>query len=350
MSVKSLFDPTGRPDSFAWTIFRASGEGPAEVSEPDASGESLAAAGLSIAAVALAAVVAGRGAIRGLRVGPILRDTIEAERLRKLIHSLIRATRRYPPGQQPAVYRRITGLVKRHSEMIGLPPLRADRAYPERPSWQRKLLRTLRQLEEQVELELPARHHGVRIKADYFYKPVTLPLRRVLPFHYLTRRDVSRTYLDKLNEMRGMILCQLMLSGWKPGTVPSGPLLHKILSSLGWTLEEMTVIGPTRNGYHLLRNGNHRISSLISLVHDGIFPESVLERRVFLRSSLVGLRELFQEAYQCGVDVKPVFWPQVLGFHRRLSKWVRTKIPAFSPSKFVTQSKSRITSRHRVPA
>ncbi|HKY63828.1 MAG TPA: hypothetical protein VJR29_10440 [bacterium] len=145
-------------------------------------------------------------------------------------------------------------------------------------------------------------------------KPAELPLRQVLPIHYLDNH-AQGDGAAALNGVRRSILRRLYFQYWRPDRSPSFQELAVAL------LDEQNhlplVSRPDSQGRRLLLNGHHRIAALLSLVADGILPEEVLTRIPFHRDRDLDPEALIHRAFAGGTLPNPrsgVGWRQLLGF------------------------------------
>ncbi|MBI2083813.1 MAG: hypothetical protein HYT76_09665 [Deltaproteobacteria bacterium] len=256
---------------------------------------------------------------------PQIHDSDDARRLRREIEGLLIEIPRNRGRRLEELHSALEKRLRAHSNLIGLRTLTADRSYPPAfRAWHYRLNRRLFHADDAACRREMGRL-GRRYNEDDYLPEITLPLKRVVPFHPLTAgirgRGASdeRSYLNNLNEIRAMIVCRLLNSGWKVGSCPSAQMLRGVITSLGWEEQLPCVFGPTTNGLYILSNGHHRISALITLVTDGILPLRILNELPVVCSTLLDSKKLatlvrgsFRE------DIFPFSWHQVLAFDSRL--------------------------------
>ncbi|MCC6273415.1 MAG: DEAD/DEAH box helicase family protein, partial [Deltaproteobacteria bacterium] len=147
---------------------------------------------------------------------------------------------------------------------------------------------------------------------DRILRPVEVPLREVVPAHFLADSGPG-IHPEDINNIRRNIVARLLLQGWEEGTSPAATQLALAIMDFRFL---PTVSQPDPLGRRLLLNGDSRIPALVSLVADGILPEEILERIPF-RPVELDPEALIREWF-AGVALPDpslgIHWGTILGF------------------------------------
>ncbi|MBI2083885.1 MAG: hypothetical protein HYT76_10030 [Deltaproteobacteria bacterium] len=255
----------------------------------------------------------------------LLRDSPAARGTRRLICRRLTKLK----GQFHAYdYEELRELVGRHSREVGLPLLTQDSRYARKyPPWQFKLHTELDAQYGRAVRKVHPRSHLVYYEADF--EVVAVPAQRVVPYHYLNLipdngSERGPLYLDKINDLRGLIIYRLMDRGWKPGSLPTEQMIQGALTCVGATYESLNIYGPTPAGLYLLRNGHHRFAALMTLVNDGVLPAEVLQLPKLARYKFMDPAPVVAKVERRHPGGIGSFgWAAVLSFNRQQSIGVR---------------------------
>lgn len=150
---------------------------------------------------------------------------------------------------------------------------------------------------------------------DWDTEETTVPLNRVIPYHYLGHARRHESFIDTVNQIRKGWLFDLMVKGWRPGT-PVEPEVLKVLMVSVETPRHLPLIsGESGQGYALVVNGHHRLASLISLVADGLFPRDTLAKVPLERIPAIKPSLLVRRVFESSQFLPKFSWADVLQFH-----------------------------------
>lgn len=218
-------------------------------------------------------------------------------------------------------FRMETWIAHRHAEARDFPSLTSDQPNPAFPRWQRDFKLAFRSLS------------GEGMDSPVIRK---MSLRDIVPHQVLFRSPILQigfdpalygdkdvgdlTYLDSINGIRRM-----MLLHWERD-LPPEEKMHYLLRThaaqfrgLGrlYKHSDLPVITqPGPDGAAILIDAHHRLSALLSLVHDGLLPEWVLDE-IYCFVWPVDPSALLQETTK-RAKVPSYGWPHVLQFNSAL--------------------------------
>jgi hypothetical protein len=161
-------------------------------------------------------------------------------------------------------------------------------------------------------------------------KELTLPLSKVVPVQFLDYSGEGKTFSEAFQERRLILLCQLIMAGWKPGRPLRRELLGAVLRSNDELGHLPLVTLPNDKGEVLLLNGHHRIGTLIGLVGAGILPLGILSRIPFHQAQALTLFQVLSVAFdERETSSLPSFsWVDVMAFDSGSLERVKKLRPA----------------------